>query len=239
MEMPIYSKPRPLKSGSLHPPVQSGQALPAIHVSEFSHVPSKIRRDKGLNVKGPRRRSKKMPWSEAEDAYLLSQLQDTQLITRGCFSRIANDLGTRTVVQCWYRYMYCLRPDLNHGPITPEEGAVIEDLVREIGHSWTQISKRLKGRTPNKVSNWYIGRSDRRKIFENNVFRVDLREIERRNAALCQREPVTSCEPDNIIPSQESLALTGPDDIPHGPSAYKVRRRYQARCGNGVADGRK
>lgn len=66
-------------------------------------------------------------------------------------------LGSRTPKQCRERYHQNLKPTLNHDPITPEEGAMIERLVNEYGHCWADIARRLNGQSDNAVKNWWNG----------------------------------------------------------------------------------
>ncbi len=100
------------------------------------------------------------PWSNAEDAYLMQLVQ-----THGPLNwvRIAQTLSSRTPKQCRERYHQNLKPNLNHDPITPEEGAQIERLVLEIGKRWAEIARRLHGRSDNAVKNWWNGSQNRRK----------------------------------------------------------------------------
>lgn len=100
------------------------------------------------------------PWSNAEDAYLMSLVQ-----THGPLNwvRIAQTLNSRTPKQCRERYHQNLKPSLNHDPITPEEGVQIEHMVREIGKRWAEIARRLRGRSDNAVKNWWNGSQNRRR----------------------------------------------------------------------------
>ncbi|KAG4253512.1 myb-like DNA-binding protein FlbD [Fusarium proliferatum] len=77
--------------------------------------------------------------------------------------RIASTLGTRTPKQCRERYHQNLKPTLNHEPITPEEGVIIERLVADLGKRWAEIARRLNGRSDNAVKNWWNGSQNRRK----------------------------------------------------------------------------
>ncbi|RGP58908.1 myb-like dna-binding [Fusarium longipes] len=100
------------------------------------------------------------PWSQAEDYHLMSLVQ-----THGALNwvRIAATLGSRTPKQCRERYHQNLKPSLNHEPITAEEGAMIEQLVGEIGKRWAEIARRLNGRSDNAVKNWWNGSQNRRR----------------------------------------------------------------------------
>ena len=100
------------------------------------------------------------PWSQGEDAYL------TQLVhTQGPLNwvRIAQLIGSRSPKQCRERYHQNLKPTLNHEPISPEEGLLIERLVSEIGKRWAEIARRLHGRSDNAVKNWWNGTMNRRR----------------------------------------------------------------------------
>lgn len=100
------------------------------------------------------------PWSQAEDAYL------TQLVhTQGPLNwvRIAQLIGSRSPKQCRERYHQNLKPSLNHEPISPDEGVLIERLVSEIGKRWAEIARRLHGRSDNAVKNWWNGSMNRRR----------------------------------------------------------------------------
>ena len=103
---------------------------------------------------------KRGPWSQGEDGYLLQLVQ-----TQGAHNwvRISQMIGTRSPKQCRERFHQNLKPTLNHDPITPEEGAVIERLVGEMGKRWAEIARRLRGRSDNAVKNWWNGGMNRRR----------------------------------------------------------------------------
>jgi Myb-like DNA-binding protein FlbD len=104
------------------------------------------------------------PWSQSEDRCLLQlvQAQGAQ-----CWVRISHLLGTRSPKQCRERYHQNLKPTLNHEPITPEEGVLIERLVGEMGKKWAEIARRLQGRSDNAVKNWWNGGVNRRTRMNN------------------------------------------------------------------------
>lgn len=100
------------------------------------------------------------PWSAHEDAHLLSLVQ---LHGPHNWVRIASLVTSRTPKQCRERYHQNLKPSLNHDPITPEEGVMIERLVAEMGKRWAEIARRLHGRSDNAVKNWWNGGMNRRR----------------------------------------------------------------------------
>jgi Myb-like DNA-binding protein FlbD len=88
--------------------------------------------------------------------------------------RISQQLGTRTPKQCRERYHQNLKPNLNHEPISPEEGLVIEQLVRELGKRWAEIARRLNNRSDNAVKNWWNGNQNRRKRMDRRKTTIPL-----------------------------------------------------------------
>jgi Myb-like DNA-binding protein FlbD len=100
------------------------------------------------------------PWLKAEDEILI---QLVRIHGPHNWVKIAQSLCSRTKKQCRERYHQALKPNLNHRPITPEEGAEIERLVFKIGRRWAEIARHLHGRSDNAVKNWWNGSQKRRK----------------------------------------------------------------------------
>ncbi|KAK9472588.1 Homeodomain-like protein [Dipodascopsis tothii] len=100
------------------------------------------------------------PWSATEDHRILELINHYGPTN---WVRIAQMLGTRTAKQCRERYHQNLKPSLNHSPISPEEGQLIERLVNDLGKKWAEIARQLDGRSDNAVKNWWNGGANRRK----------------------------------------------------------------------------
>ncbi|KAG5931162.1 hypothetical protein E4U59_000524 [Claviceps monticola] len=105
-----------------------------------------------------RLRPVKGPWSPHEDNLLLSSVLD---MGAGNWVEKSRHVKTRTAKQCRERWHQALNPDLNHAPITSEEGQIILDWVAQKGTEWTKIGRYLNGRSDNIVKNWYNSSKNR------------------------------------------------------------------------------
>lgn len=77
--------------------------------------------------------------------------------------RISQQMRSRSPKQCRERYHQNLKPSLNHDPINPEEGVMIDRMVKEMGKRWAEIARRLGHRSDNAVKNWWNGSMNRRR----------------------------------------------------------------------------
>ncbi|GAM84680.1 hypothetical protein ANO11243_026790 [Dothideomycetidae sp. 11243] len=126
---------------------------------------------------------KRGPWSQAEDQFLLSLVH-----TQGAHNwvRISSMMQTRSPKQCRERYHQNLKPNLNHDPITPEEGALIEQMVAEMGKRWAEIARRLRGRSDNAVKNWWNGGQNRRRRNQQRRAEMEARQQGQVNPMMAQ-----------------------------------------------------
>ena len=109
---------------------------------------------------------KRGPWNQTEDEVLLKSVNRWSV---GKWVEISNDIGNRTPKQCRERWHQNLDPTLDHGPITEEEGILIEHLVRTVGKKWAEIARQLHHRSDNAVKNWWNGGQNRRRRNEENA----------------------------------------------------------------------
>lgn len=103
---------------------------------------------------------KRGPWSQQEDDLLLALVDQYGASN---WVRISSTIQTRSPKQCRERFHQNLKPNLNHDPISPEEGVLIEQMVAEMGKRWAEIARRLRGRSDNAVKNWWNGGMNRRR----------------------------------------------------------------------------
>jgi len=95
----------------------------------------------------------KRPWTSEEDALLMEAIQKygTQR-----WPLIANHVQRgRAGKQCRERWFNHLCPNVKKGDWTEEEDRIIQEGVLELGTKWSEIVKRLPGRTDNSIKNRY------------------------------------------------------------------------------------
>lgn len=144
---------------------------------------------------------KRGPWSQSEDQYLLHLVS-----VHGAHNwvRISSTIQTRSPKQCRERFHQNLKPNLNHDPITPEEGVLIEQMVGEMGKRWAEIARRLRGRSDNAVKNWWNGGMNRRRRSNNHSRRADLD----------VQQPSTN-NSNHVQHQQQQLQQQSGESIPH------------------------
>jgi len=114
-----------------------------------------------------RERKQMQPWSEEEDQ-LLSQLVDQHGTS---WAHIARLLPVpRTGKQCRERWNNQLAPQVCKKPWTKEEDEAIIAAQAEVGNKWTEVARRLDGRSENAVKNrWHSNLCRRLRTTEKNT----------------------------------------------------------------------
>ena len=94
----------------------------------------------------------KRAWAESEDQLLLETVGK---LGAQRWSLIASHLPGRVGKQCRERWFNHLCPQVKKGEWTEEEDCLIAEGVKELGTKWSEIVKRLPGRTDNAIKNRY------------------------------------------------------------------------------------
>ena len=108
-------------------------------------------------------------WTSKEDA-ILSQWVAQHGLKHGVWARLVREkLPHRTRKQCRQRWHYCLKPGIKKGPFSAEEDKTLMEAYGNLGEKWTEISKRLPGRTGDAIRHRWesieAGRKDKRYIW--------------------------------------------------------------------------
>ncbi|KAI3784712.1 hypothetical protein L1987_43817 [Smallanthus sonchifolius] len=135
----------------------------------FGHSPEQVsclsstdsglqKKANGRKNKGRRKGSKgcwksvivKGQWNSQEDrllVQLVKQYGDSK------WSRIAEKLPGRIAKQCRDRWQNHLRPDITKDAWSEEEDKLLIAIHKEVGNKWSEIARRLPGRSENTIKN--------------------------------------------------------------------------------------
>ncbi|KAG5940670.1 hypothetical protein E4U59_002294 [Claviceps monticola] len=137
------------------------------------------------------------PWLIDEDYLLICMVKGGGARQ---WTKISAVVGSRSPKQCRERWHQNLKPNLNHDPITSEEGEQILHWVDQKGQRWADISRLLTDRCDNKVKNWFYGQRNRI-MREENAESLDLQQEDDHQVS----SPVTNFA--LPLPSVGSLSL--------------------------------
>lgn len=101
-----------------------------------------------------KRRASTGKWTAEEDACLRRAVNAN---SGKNWKKIALHLPVRTDVQCLHRWQKVLKPGLVKGPWTPQEDAMVVELVQKYGQKkWSFIARQLQGRLGKQCrERWY------------------------------------------------------------------------------------
>jgi hypothetical protein len=106
----------------------------------------------------------RVKWLEADDKLLI------QLVSEygNHWPLIASKMEGRTSKQVKERWTNQLDPSISTDPWTAEDDQLLVELIRELGHSWCEIARRMTGRTESMVKNRF--HANLRKRFGPHIF---------------------------------------------------------------------
>ena len=102
----------------------------------------------------------KGPWNESEDA-LLRLWVERQGPCK--WADCAVTIQGRTGKQCRERWTNAISPDIKKGGWSEAEDSVIFEMYATLGPKWTDISRKLPGRTENSIKNRFYSFTRRAK----------------------------------------------------------------------------
>ena len=107
-------------------------------------------------------------WLESDDKQLIQLVREFG----HNWPFIAARMEGRTSKQVKERWTNQLDPSISTEPWTAEDDQHLVELIRELGHSWCEIARRMKGRTESMVKNRF--HANLRKRFGNEIFNPEV-----------------------------------------------------------------
>ena len=160
--------------------------------------------------------SAKRAWTEDEDKMLMETVEK---FGAQRWSVIASHLVGRVGKQCRERWFNHLCPEVKKGEWTEEEDRLIAEGVSELGTKWSEIVKRLPGRTDNAIKNRY-----------NSNQRRQLRMQRRAEAVAAGRLPPSKPGPPKAPKEKRKRKKRGGDEGEEGEGE-------EANCADGADEG--
>nr|KYP65260.1 Transcription factor MYB98 [Cajanus cajan] len=141
----------------VHPFEGSSSNSPSPLFNEYELVMSDYHWDtdqRKKNVKGKKDTNNnniiKGQWTPEEDSALMELVNQ---FGPKKWSQIAKSLSSRIGKQCRERWLNHLQPNIKKDSWTAEEDLILIEAHQEFGNKWSEIAKRLPGRSENTVKN--------------------------------------------------------------------------------------
>jgi len=123
-------------------------------------------------------KTKKSAWCEEENVCLLAIIQRRGAKDWRSIADELNLMGTykRKPKQCRERWHNFLNPEISRDEWSLKDDLFLLERIEEVGKKWSQVAKKLPGRTENSIKNRYnsIIRIERRKHFEESKEKMNL-----------------------------------------------------------------
>lgn len=95
-------------------------------------------------------------WSKEEDEFLLNSIEKYRIGTLIPWTRVIENIPSRSKTQCYNRYMFTLKPGIKKEKFSTEEDCILMAAVQEYGNNFSNMpSNLLPGRTLVHLRNRY------------------------------------------------------------------------------------
>jgi len=135
---------------------------PVARVSSGKSLPTP--KNQSVSDGSPTSGATRVRWTEEDDKILINLVS----VLGHNWPLIASRMDGRTSKQVKERWTNQLDPTISTEPWTAEDDHQLVVLIRELGHSWCEIARRMKGRTESMVKNRF--HANLRKRFGNHIF---------------------------------------------------------------------
>ena len=105
------------------------------------------------------------------------------------WEEVSKFMEGRSPRQCKERWSYYLNPEINHGPWTPQEDALLEEKYKQFGPKWTRITVFFPARTEINVRNrWLVNKRHKEKA-ERELLKLLAKKMNRKTARMKGKAP--------------------------------------------------